>query len=111
MKAHCRIPSLADRSPIGNSWASPCRQRPCVPVLSSPGRIPAHPARDVALRPALAKLTRPKLYDALPRARLFALLDEAAKRPIVWVSGAPGAGKTTLVASWIESQRRRHFWY
>ena len=27
--------------------------------------------------PALAKLTRPKLYDALPRPRLFSLLDEA----------------------------------
>jgi len=65
----------------------------------------------VAPRPALAKLTRPKLYDALPRPRLFAALDEAAKRPIVWLSGAPGAGKTTLVASWLEARRRRHLWY
>ena len=29
---------------------------------------------------ALAKLTRPKLYEALPRPRLFALLDEAGGR-------------------------------
>ena len=65
----------------------------------------------MAPRPALAKLTRPKLYDALPRPRLFAALDEAAKRPIVWLSGAPGAGKTTLVASWLEARRRRHLWY
>jgi len=65
----------------------------------------------VAPRPALAKLTRPKLYDALPRPRLFASLDHAAKRPIVWLSGAPGAGKTTLVASWLEARRRRHLWY
>jgi len=65
----------------------------------------------VAPRPALAKLTRPKLYDALPRPRLFAAIDDAAKRPILWVSGAPGAGKTTLVASWLEARQRRHLWY
>ena len=61
--------------------------------------------------PALAKLTRPKLYDALPRPRLFALLDEASKRPIVWVSAPPGAGKTTLVASYLEARGLRHLWY
>jgi len=65
----------------------------------------------VAARPTLAKLTRPKLYGALPRPRLFALLDEAATRPIVWLSAAPGAGKTTLVASYLEARRRRHLWY
>jgi ATP/maltotriose-dependent transcriptional regulator MalT/DNA-binding SARP family transcriptional activator len=65
----------------------------------------------VALRSPLAKLTRPKLYGALPRPRLFALLDEAATRPIVWLSGAPGAGKTTLVASYLEARHRRHLWY
>jgi ATP/maltotriose-dependent transcriptional regulator MalT/DNA-binding SARP family transcriptional activator len=59
----------------------------------------------------LAKLTRPKLYDAVPRPRLFALLDEAATRPIVWLSGAPGVGKTTLVASYLEARRLRHLWY
>src|SRR3954470_7834595 len=61
--------------------------------------------------PALAKLTRPKLYDALPRPRLFALLDEAATRPIVWVSAPPGSGKSTLVASYVEARELRHVWY
>ena len=65
----------------------------------------------MAARSTLAKLTRPKLYDALPRLRLFALLDEAAKRPIVWICAAPGAGKTTLVASYLEARRLRHLWY
>ncbi len=64
-----------------------------------------------ARTPALAKLTRPKLYDALPRPRLFALLDEAAKRPIVWLCAPPGAGKSTLVASWLEARALRHIWY
>jgi len=62
-------------------------------------------------QPALAKLTRPKIHDALPRPRLFSLLDEAGKRPIVWVSAPPGAGKTTLVASYLEARGLRHIWY
>jgi LuxR family transcriptional regulator, maltose regulon positive regulatory protein len=65
----------------------------------------------LAARSPLAKLTRPKLYGALPRPRLFALLDEASNRPIVWVCGAPGAGKTTLVASYLAARRMRHLWY
>ncbi len=68
--------------------------------------------RTLATRaPALAKLTRPKLFDALPRPRLFSLLDEAAQRPILWLSGAPGTGKTTLVASYLEARRLQHLWY
>jgi ATP/maltotriose-dependent transcriptional regulator MalT len=66
----------------------------------------------VAVRPpALAKLTRPKVHDALARPRLFAALDEAATRPIVWVGAPPGSGKTTLVAGYLESRGLRHLWY
>src|SRR5512135_672783 len=75
-------------------------------------RAVSNNATAVAARPpALAKLTRPKLYDALPRPRLFARLDEASARPIVWVCAPPGAGKTTLVASYLEERGLRHVWY
>jgi hypothetical protein len=50
-------------------------------------KSPRHPLRIVptlaARAPLLAKLTRPKHFDALPRERLFARLDEARSRPIV----------------------------
>ena len=61
--------------------------------------------------PTLAKLTRPKLYDALARPRLFAQLDEARSRPVVWLTAPPGSGKTTLVASYLEARGLRHIWY
>jgi ATP/maltotriose-dependent transcriptional regulator MalT/DNA-binding SARP family transcriptional activator len=56
-----------------------------------------------------AKLVRPTQAGAVRRPRLFALLDRA--RPIAWVSGPPGAGKTTLVASYVEARRLRPLWY
>ena len=59
----------------------------------------------------LAKLSRPRLFDALPRARLFTALDELRSHPAIWVAGPPGAGKTTLVASYIEATGIPHVWY
>lgn len=64
-----------------------------------------------ARAPALAKLTRPKHHDALPRPRLYARLDEARARPVIWVCAPPGAGKSTLVATWIEARKLPHLWY
>jgi len=60
---------------------------------------------------ALAKLSRPHLYGALPRERLFRLIEQYRAHPLIWAGGPPGAGKTTLVASYLESQSLSGIWY
>ena len=67
---------------------------------------PAHPRRA-----PLGKTSRPQLSDILPRDRVFGLLDEARHMPLTWVSGPPGSGKTTAVASWLDHAPLRCLWY
>jgi LuxR family transcriptional regulator, maltose regulon positive regulatory protein len=62
-------------------------------------------------RSTLAKLSRPRLHRPVARERLFSLLDGAREAPLIWVAAPPGAGKTTLAASWLESRRLRAIWY
>lgn len=58
-----------------------------------------------------AKITRPAVLNIYPRDRLFRLLDGYRRHKAVWVAGMPGAGKTTLISSYIESRRLHALWY
>ncbi len=59
----------------------------------------------------MSKVTRPILTEVLARKRLFSLLDRVRRRPIIWISGPAGSGKTTLVSSYIDVFKFPCLWY
>ena len=62
-----------------------------------------------ASTPSIAKIAKPSLSSVVVRRRLFRLLDR--KTPITWVTGPAGSGKTTLIASWLDSRGLPCLWY
>ncbi len=60
---------------------------------------------------SIAKIIRPTLSKTFPRERLFKALEEGRERSLIWISGPAGSGKTTLVASYIETRRFNCLWY
>jgi len=59
----------------------------------------------------MSKITRPILTGVFPRKRLFGLLDRMRKHPVIWVSGPPGCGKTTLIENYLEVRKLPCLWY
>jgi len=59
----------------------------------------------------IAKISRPCLQAVFNRARLSDLIDNFRRYPVIWITGVPGAGKSTLAASYIESNKLPGLWY
>ncbi len=60
---------------------------------------------------SIAKITKPSVSGVYQRERLAHLLDEGRRRPLVWVSGPAGSGKTTLVSSYLDARKLPCLWY
>jgi|GEM_PF-516741 len=58
-----------------------------------------------------AKITRPDIQSALKRSRLLYVLGRSSRKPVIWITAPAGAGKTTLVSSYIEEHNLPCLWY
>ena len=53
----------------------------------------------------IVKINLPRLASNIYlRKRLFKALDEARSRPVIWIAAPGGAGKTTLVTSYLKEK-------
>lgn len=67
---------------------------------------------DIDMVEHFAKITPPQTYNVFERKRLFEKLDQARKTSkVIWISAPGGSGKTTLVASYLNSINIKPVWY
>ena len=57
------------------------------------------------------KINVPRLRGTYQRTRLFERLDDLRSSPVIWITGPPGAGKTTLAASYLGQCNPTVLWY
>jgi ATP/maltotriose-dependent transcriptional regulator MalT len=57
------------------------------------------------------KLTAPSGAGLIVRARLFEHLDRSGERGVAWVCAPAGAGKTSVLSTWLEARQRFPLWY
>jgi LuxR family maltose regulon positive regulatory protein len=60
---------------------------------------------------SIAKITRPVLTGIVRRKRLFQDLGKSRDGLVIWVTGPPGCGKTTLIASYLDFSKIPSLWY
>jgi len=60
---------------------------------------------------SIAKITCPRLTNVLTRDRLLDLLSGEETRPVKWIQGPPGSGKTTLAADFVNTFQLENIWY
>lgn len=58
-----------------------------------------------------AKVTLPRIKNCFRRRRVFRLLDRYRNKPIIWISGPAGSGKTVLTSSYLEYREIKYLWY
>ncbi|MGR3218319.1 MAG: hypothetical protein ACUZ8H_00695, partial [Candidatus Anammoxibacter sp.] len=58
-----------------------------------------------------SKIIVPNITGVFLRKRLMRLLDNGRKKPLIWVHGPAGSGKTTLVAGYIKEHNLQTLWY
>ncbi len=57
------------------------------------------------------KISKPEVGDVVMRRRLFRILDSFRSKPVIWLSGVPGAGKTILAVSYLNSRKIPYLYY
>jgi ATP/maltotriose-dependent transcriptional regulator MalT len=58
-----------------------------------------------------AKISVPRLAETYARSRVFRAIDAARRKRVVWIAGPAGAGKTSVVATYLSTRRVPALWY